>query len=746
MTVEAIVVGDFQDGDADDSRNLRGFYLQEEDSDADANALTSEGIFVFEGGNFATDVTVGDRVRVTGTVDEFFGETQLDTITDITVLNAGNPLPTAATVSLPAAATTTNQGGTLQPDLEAFEGMRVSFGEELTITEMFQLDRFNEIKLSQGGRLEQFTQNNGPDVAGYQAHLEDIGARTIVYDDGLSLQNASISNLDGFQGFNTANAPTMGDTIANLQGVLSYQWAGNSASGATWRVRSVVDGTNTFVDTNPREDAPEDVGGRLKVASLNVLNYFTTLDDGGTVTANGSGPRGADDLSRFGVNPATAEFDRQTEKLVTAIRAIDADVLGLVEIENDFQAGSSGNAIAFLVNALNAAEGATVYDWVDPGQRFVDVSDAISVGAIYKVGAVAIAPNTTPAILRDATLPSGFTGETIFDGPSTNRASLAVSFAENSTGEEFTIAVNHFKSKGSIFPDGNNADIGDGAGNNNPLRTRASEALDAWLQTNPTGSTDSDYLILGDLNAYAKETPITTLEAAGYTDLAREFVGPDAYSFVFDGQTGTLDYALANSSLLEQVTGVTEWHINSDEADALDYNLDFGRDPNLFDGTVPARNSDHDPIILGLDLSSTPAGTVIEGTAGRDALTGTDGDDTLTGFQGRDTLTGGAGSDSFVYTSLADAGDSLTDFAVGSDVIDVSALLDAVSYGGFDAIADGYIGFRDRRGNGFITFDPDGSAGSARARTLLRVNGVSAASLNNPANFEFGVEFGVVPF
>jgi predicted extracellular nuclease len=111
--------------------------------------------------------------------------------------------------------------------------MRVVFNDELTITEMFQLDRFNEIKLSQGDRPEQFTQNNAPSVAGYAAHRQEVGARTITYDDGLSTQNALISNLDGFGPvYNTVTAPRMGDTITNLEGVLSYQWAGNAASGA----------------------------------------------------------------------------------------------------------------------------------------------------------------------------------------------------------------------------------------------------------------------------------------------------------------------------------------------------------------------------------------------------------------------------------------------------------------------------------------------------------------------------------
>ncbi|MEO0829455.1 MAG: hypothetical protein AAFY03_03245, partial [Pseudomonadota bacterium] len=226
VTVEAIVVGDFQDGDADTGRNLRGFYIQEEDADADGDATTSEGIFVFENGDFITDVNVGDKVQITGTVDEFFGETQLDTITDITIVSSGNTLPTAAQISLPASGTTLSGDGDVQPDLEAYEGMLVTFPQTLTINEMFQLDRFNEIKLVQGERPAQFTQDNAPDQTGFEAYLEDVGARQITYDDGLSEQNASINNLDGFgPNFSTATTPRMGDTIDDLSGVLSYQWA-----------------------------------------------------------------------------------------------------------------------------------------------------------------------------------------------------------------------------------------------------------------------------------------------------------------------------------------------------------------------------------------------------------------------------------------------------------------------------------------------------------------------------------------
>jgi predicted extracellular nuclease len=106
---------------------------------------------------------------------------------------------------------------------------------------------------------------------------------------------------------------------------------------------------------------------------------------------------------------------------------------------------------------------------------------------------------------------------------------------------------------------------------------------------------------MGDLNAYAMEDPITAIESAGFTDLIETFVGTDAYSYVYDGQAGYLDHALANASLAEQVAGVVEWHINADEPAALDYN-DYNQ-PALYNAD-PYRASDHDPVIIGLGLAS----------------------------------------------------------------------------------------------------------------------------------------------
>ncbi|MEO0768798.1 MAG: ExeM/NucH family extracellular endonuclease [Cyanobacteria bacterium J06649_4] len=584
VTVEAIVVGDFQGEDG-----LNGFYVQEEAVDVDDSDFTSEGLFVFDE-DFGVEVAVGDRVQITGTVEERFDAlTALSNLTAVEVIESSQPLPPAATVQFPLLSTS---------DLERFEGMQITVPTTLYVTEYFNLDRFGELRLAADGpgnvegtdgRIEQYTQFNEPDEGGFSAYQNLVARRQIILDDGSLKQNPPSFFGRGGEPLSATNPIRGGDTIANLTGVLSFDF-GN------YRIQ-----TNQGVDfhpTNPRPTTPDNVGGSLKLASLNVLNFFTTLDepDNPGSGPNNISPRGAD---------TAAEFERQLEKLVSVLQTMDADIVGLVELENEFSDtnGDGRFAIGTLVDALNERVGAGTYAFVDPGQSFVDTSDAISVGAIYKTATVSVAEGTTVETLTDEDLPAiGMEGP-LFDGPSTNRASLAVTFEEISSAERFTLAVNHFKSKGGRGT-GVDADAGDGQGNFNGTRVRGAAAIAAWLATDPTGSNDADFLIAGDLNAYAKEDPIFVLEEAGYTDLAAQFLGNTTYSFVFNGQYGTLDYTMANESLRSQVTGATEWHINADEPDAIDYNLDFERDPTLFDGQTPFRTSDHDPIVIGLDLAT----------------------------------------------------------------------------------------------------------------------------------------------
>ena len=597
VAVEAVVVGDFQG-----EEGLRGFYIQEEDIDADADTTTSEGLFVFDDG-FGIEVAVGDRIQVTGTVEERFDSlTALSDVTDITVIASDVDMPTPAVVNFPIAS---------EAELEAREGMLITIPDTLYVTEYFNYDRFGQITLSSDGasnapetdgRLDQFTQFNSPSKEGFLAYQRAIALRTIILDDGSTVQNPRVLPFArDAQPLSSTNPLRGGDTIKHLTGVLSYDFG-------TYRIHSSQ--SLDFQATNPRPDVPSEVGGSLKVASLNVLNFFTTIDREGNPGSGPSNlpPRGADSIE---------EYNRQLEKLVSAIALMNADIVGLVELENEFgdTNGDSRFAIDTLVKALNERMGADTYAFVSPQDTFVDTGDAISVGVIYKPKTVAIAEGTRVETLTDDDLPaldSALNLEApLFDGASTNRAALAVTFAEIASGEIFTLSVNHFKSKGGNGA-GDDADIDDGQGNFNGTRTRGALALNAWLSGDPTGSNDPDILIVGDLNAYAMEDPMMALAAADYTDLAAEFLGNKAYSFAFNGQFGTLDYALANRSLLSQVTGTTEWHINADEPDAIDYNLEFNRDATLFDGQTPFRTSDHDPIIVGLALGEVAYPFTIE--------------------------------------------------------------------------------------------------------------------------------------
>ncbi len=620
VTVEAIVVGDFQDGGAGANGDLNGFFLQEEDADTDTDPRTSEGIFVFDGTGPAVDVLPGDRVRVTGTVAEFFGETQIGSITAVEILDRGNALPTAAEIAFPVAGVLANSDGALIADLEAYEGMLVTVPQQMTISDLFTLGRFGEIGLNAGGLTEAYTQANSPSVTGFGAFLEAQVRNTLVLDDGQTGQNPETvpfeiagtpGNIPGQ--FDAADALSAGDTVEGLTGVVRFSRGSGGIGDETYRLNPTQ--TPAFADAVPRTDTAPDVGGTITVSAFNVLNFFTSLgDEGLTAGPLGAGVRGADSL---------AEFERQTDKLIAALAGIGADVFGLIELENEVgdQNGDGQFALGYIVDALNSALPGAAYDYVDPGTPYVG-DDAIMVGMIYDSNAVRLASDTTVEILTDADLAAlgADPGTPVFDGAGTSRAPLAATFEEIASGKTFTVAVNHFKSKGSVSPFGDNADIGDGTGNNDEARLQAAQALDAWLGSDPTGSGDGDVLVIGDLNAYAMEDPVAFLKSRGYEDQVARFLAADAFPFSFgfpvdldaapQAQTfGALDYLLANASIASQVTGAAQWQINSVEAAALGYDTTFktaGQIEDLY-ATDPFRSSDHDPLVLGLDLGASDA-------------------------------------------------------------------------------------------------------------------------------------------
>jgi predicted extracellular nuclease len=601
VVIEGVVVGDFQSiPQPTRSGELRGFFVEEEVSDHDADPSTSEGLFIFTGSAPVLDVQEGQRVCVSGPVSEFFGMTQLTATAagSLTLVATDVPPPEAATIDLPVV-------GDLNDYYEQYEGMRVQFSKPLYVSEYFEVARYGQIVLTQGGRPFQYTHlDSTPTAAEYTNFRDALARRRIILDDADNAQNSPLpagvffhpqpSGLaTGVQG---ASYFRGGDAVEKLTGVLHWSFAGQSGTDA-WRVRPTRSSPVTFSVRNTRPSKAPLSRGDIRVATFNVLNYFSTIDTTSSSTTGPCGPTGT--LDCRGAD-SDVEFERQNEKLIAALTEIDADILGLVEIENNTV------ALAELVTRLNNALGSETYRYVDVG---VVGTDAITVAIIYKPAVVQ--PKGAAAILSEAS----FTDPNA-TGLQRNRPAIAQTFETAGGGREreaFTIVVNHLKSKGADGAAGADADQLDGQSAWNATRTAAADYLvSTWIPSDPTGQGDPDVLILGDLNAYRGESPITAIRNAGYLDLHQLFEGPKAYSYVFDGQLGYLDHALGNYSMTSQVACLASWPINADEVPVFDYSdtvrttgeAAFEAEPTgnpLYEPNA-ARTSDHDPILIDVNL------------------------------------------------------------------------------------------------------------------------------------------------
>lgn len=576
VTVQGAVVGDYEGP----TPALRGFYLQDA---GDGDDATSDAVFVFEGN--ADRVANGDVVQVTGTVSEFQGQTQLNASTVLPCDGTGTVAPTEVTLPRTSAG-----------DLERYEGMLVRFPQTLFVTEHFQLGRFGQVVVSSGDRLRQPTAlypAGDPRVAAMQA-ANDLNR--LVVDDASQAQNPDpiVFGRDGAP-LAATNTLRGGDTLTGAVGVLTYTWGGNAASPNAFRLRPVgaLGGSATFEAANPRPAGVPDVGGTVKVASANLLNFFNTFS-GCTFGVGGAAAdcRGADDA---------VEYERQLAKEVAALRSLGADVVGLMEVENDGY--GPGSALAALTAALDAQDGPGTWASADPDAATGTVNaagtDAIKAALLYR------ADRVTPVA-----------GTTLTDpDPVFERRPVATTFLTR-TGARFTVVANHFKSKGSCptaATDPADVDRGDGQSCWNAKRTEQARELARWVRAEVVPAAGSpDVVLVGDLNAYAQEDPVRVLAAAGYTDLAPSFQGPDAYSYVFDGQWGALDHVMTSESLTAKATGADDVHINADEPSVLDYDTAFKSAAQVASLYSPDRfrTSDHDPVLAGFDLRGATTTTV----------------------------------------------------------------------------------------------------------------------------------------
>jgi len=538
-----------------------GFFIQ--DPNGDGDPTTSDGIYVFGG---STTAAVGDLVRVTGTVVEYTPSgaprsfTEFSNVTSVTRVGAG-PAITPANIVLGS------------EDLRRYEGMLVRFTSPLTVNGNSYLGDRGELVLS-NGRRETATNRYRAGTPEAIALIAANQQNRVILDDNIFVTPEHIPYLGEDQ---TVRA---GDTVTDLVGVLDF---GSIGGGGGW-YKLQPNETPVISRTNVRQPAPVVAAGNVKVASANVLNFFTTFTNGGDAwgrtgqgctvgsTTRASNCRGADNM---------AEFIRQRDKIVNELKAMNADAVGLMEIQNN-----GDTAVSYLVDALNQAVGYTAYAYVP--KPAATGTDAIRVAMIYK-----------PAVL------SLVNGALSDNNAVNNRPTMAQTFRLNSNGEKFSLVVNHLKSKGSCPSSGaGETDSGDGQGCWNATRVeQATRLADVFIPQVVAAAGDTDVLVVGDMNSYGHEDPIAYLTSKGMVNELERFVRPNGipYSYVFNGESGYLDHALASASLDRQVVGATEWHNNADEPDAIDYNLNDTADDPYVNNAF--RASDHDPVIVSLNLA-----------------------------------------------------------------------------------------------------------------------------------------------
>ena len=524
------------------AKNLGGIFIQSESEDGDP--ATAEGLFVLRSADAEPRLRVGDRVRLTGTVLEQGEDDQT-----LTALDAASVEVTGrgqATPRVLAQAPATAAGW------ESLEGELLSITAPLTVTGNDGLARYGELFTSFGGRLYSPTEVAAPG-AGAQAVADENARLSLRLDDARSGQDPK--NLWFLPGdWNDAAPLRTGSVVTGVQGVLDQRFGS---------LRLQLTEALGSIEQAPRPAAPT-VPGDRRIAGFNVLNLF-----------NGDGQGGGFPTDRGAATPA--EHARQVAKLVAAVQALDPDLAALMELENDGYGPDS--SLAQFVAALNASGPHTDWRFVDSGEG--PGSNAIRVGIIYR-------SRRFEAVGKPASIAEG-----PFERAS--RAPLAQAFRAG-RGPVFVVVANHFKSKGGCDgATGGDADSGDGQACFNATRVESARRLNEWLATDPTGASPEGALVIGDLNAHAQEDPLRLMYSRGWQDAFALAKAERPYSFVWAGHSARLDHALLDAGLAGRLRGAAEWHANADESDRFDYRRDRDNDP--------WRASDHDPMLLGLDLA-----------------------------------------------------------------------------------------------------------------------------------------------
>ncbi|TDO99447.1 ExeM/NucH family extracellular endonuclease [Marinomonas balearica] len=584
----------------------KGVFIQ--DSIGDGDNTTSDGLFVFSS-NIPSDVEVGDEICVLGNVKEYYNLTELVLKDDsVEVLSKGNVV----------ASTPMELSGDalLHDQLEKYEGMLVSTTDsELVVTRPFSFDYDsyrNNMVLSYQSPLYKSTHLYIAGSEEEQQLAQDNMKGALFVDTDAKAPNGVVPY---FSDFNAEDGYIrIGDEVQNLEGVISYSYSQYRLIPTADENLAKSDFEHTFTDRTGY--GPElSQQGDLRIASFNVLNLFNSPFNGAENPFGDN--RGAESLE---------DYNLQLTKIATAISLLDADIVGLMEIENN--GFDENSAIAALVDAINTTQSASAapYEFIKADAGYVG-SDAIAVGLIYRPSVVK--PKKTPVLIEMPEQHGLDADGNQFD--KYQRTALLQTFKHRRSRERISVVVNHFKSKGSGCIEDSNAQAAGPQSNCNAFRVSAAVALGDYLERNVRGKV----MILGDLNSYGKEDPIrvltnynafspefpiytaeqATLNGAqinngdsvevtrnyGFTNLVPHFQGDKAFSYTYNGELGGLDHALANWQLMKHVVDADDWHINSAESNLLEYSSEFTGD--LAKSNNAYSSSDHDPVVVELRMS-----------------------------------------------------------------------------------------------------------------------------------------------
>lgn len=481
----------------------------------------------------------GQRLRLTGRVKEFHDLTELVKVSQLTVCGR-EPLPEPIKLSLP-----------WPQSPESLENMRVSFDAPLTVIEHHNLAVFGELTLAREDQIIP-TEHLKPGAHAARQARSNLENRVLL-DDGKSARNPRPIPWLQLGDDHTVRA---GDTVTGVSGVLDYRFG-------QWRVQP--EQPPKFSRPQPRpEPLPKSSDDVIRVMALNLQNYF-----------NGDGGRGGYPTPRGAKNAKAHQH--QTRRLVTAIKLADPDIVAVTELENDGYDPRS--SLAQLTRALGSS-------W-----RFIktpnqDGSDAIRTALLFR---------------NDRVKPEG-KALRLNEGIYTDRGRppLAQTFGPVTGGKSLRVVVPHLKSKSCRNAHEANSDQQDGQGCFSAYRTREAQAITRWLSNLSTPKNLAGTLITGDLNSYARETPVDTFRKAGFTSLVHRThpctPGDCRYhSYRYRGEKGSLDYALATRTLIPHAASTSIWNINADEPRALNYQ-------SAPDRSGPWRASDHNPVITDLQL------------------------------------------------------------------------------------------------------------------------------------------------